>query len=166
MSQVFDGWKQKMKKEALRKWYDHSERIIFAEPACEGNLFRSPLGNYLRETRHKAGLRMNQLSEMIGAYGKINHGGSVSNWEAGRNIPSREQYLKICDAFISTGKIEFMPPYEDAVRPFIIDGTKEFTDVWNFQNVRPYKGKHPAEKPADLLEHAISVTSYPVLYCA
>ena len=29
----FDGWKQKMKKEALRQWYPQSERIIFAEPA-------------------------------------------------------------------------------------------------------------------------------------
>jgi len=27
----FDGWKGKMKKEALRQWYSHSERIIFAE---------------------------------------------------------------------------------------------------------------------------------------
>jgi len=27
----FDGWKGKMKKEALRQWYAHSERIIFAE---------------------------------------------------------------------------------------------------------------------------------------
>ncbi len=39
----FDGWKQKMKKEALRQWYDHTERIIFAEPAYNGNLYRSCL---------------------------------------------------------------------------------------------------------------------------
>ena len=31
----FDGWKQKMKKEALRQWYPHTERIIFAEPASD-----------------------------------------------------------------------------------------------------------------------------------
>jgi site-specific DNA-methyltransferase (adenine-specific) len=53
-----------------------------------------------------------------------------------------------------------MPPYEDVVRPFIVDGTKEFTDVWNFESVRPYRGKHPAEKPIDLLGHAISATTY------
>jgi len=157
----FDGWKQKMKKEALRQWYAHTERIIFAEPACEGNLFRSPFANFLRDMRKKSGLTMNQLAEITGAYGKVNHGGAVSNWEAGRNTPSRDQYEKMCGALIATGKIESLPPYEDVIRPFIIDGTKEFTDVWNFQNVRPYKGKHPAEKPADLLEHAISVTSYP-----
>jgi site-specific DNA-methyltransferase (adenine-specific) len=54
-----------------------------------------------------------------------------------------------------------MPPYEDIIRPFEMDASKEFTDVWTFSNVRPYKGKHPAEKPLALLEHAISAASYP-----
>jgi site-specific DNA-methyltransferase (adenine-specific) len=54
-----------------------------------------------------------------------------------------------------------MADYEDAVRVFRIDGTREFTDVWTFPSVRPYKGKHPAEKPADLLEHAIEATTFP-----
>ena len=36
----------------------------------------------------------------------------------------------------------------------------EFTDVWNFNSVRPYKGKHPAEKPLDMLEHCINSTTF------
>lgn len=157
----FDGWKGKMKKESLRQWYPHSERIIFAEPAIDGNLHRSPFGEFLREQRLKSGLSGHQLTELIGAYGKVNHGGAVSNWEAGRNTPSREQYEKICEAFLDTGKIETMPPYEDVIRPFIMDGSKEFTDIWTFPSVRPYKGKHPAEKPLDMLQHAIEATTYP-----
>lgn len=157
----FDGWKQKMKKEALRQWYPHTERIIFAEPACEGNLRRSPFGDYLRSVRKEAGLSTYDLCELVGAYGKVNHGGAVSNWEAGRNIPSREQYQKICNAILGTKKIKKMPRYEDAVRPFMMDGSKEFTDVWTFPSVRPYKGKHPAEKPATMLEHAIEATTFP-----
>lgn len=157
----FDGWKQKMKKEALRQWYPHTERIIFAEPACEGNLHRSPLAHMLREARKESGLTAKDLAELTGAYGRINHGGAVCNWEAGRNIPSREQYAKLCDALFSTGKIAPLPPYEDAVRPFTMDATKEFTDVWNFPSVRPYKGKHPAEKPTSMLEHAIEATTFP-----
>lgn len=156
----FDGWKQKMKKEALRQWYSHSERIIFAEPAFNGNLHRSYFGNLLREMRKKAGMSTNMLTEIIGAYGKINHGGAVSNWEAGRNVPSYEQYEKIRHALLNTGKINSMPQYNDVIRPFNIDGTKEFTDVWTFPSVRPYKGKHPAEKPFEMLEHAIKVTTY------
>jgi site-specific DNA-methyltransferase (adenine-specific) len=157
----FDGWKGKMKKEALRQWYPHSERIIFAEPAMEGNLFRSPFALFLRNARKQAGLSMHQLTAKIGAHGKVNHGGAVSNWEDGRNTPSREQYEKMRQALLETGKIKSMPPYEDVIRPFVMDGSKEFTDVWTFPSVRPYKGKHPAEKPAAMLEHAIEATTFP-----
>jgi len=157
----FDGWKGKMKKEALRQWYPHSERILFAEPAMEGNLHRSPFGHFLRKMRKKAGLTMHELTAAIGAHGKVNHGGAVSNWEAGRNTPSLEQYNKLSEALLNTGAVNSMPPYEDVVRVFTIDGDKQFTDVWTFQSVRPYKGKHPAEKPIDLLEHAIAATTYP-----
>lgn len=156
----FDGWKGKMKKESLRQWYRHSERIIFAEPATEGNLHRSPFGEFLRTARKQSGLSGHKLTELIGAYGKVNHGGAVSNWEAGRNTPSREQYEKICDAILGTGKVDHMPPYKDIIRVFKMDGTKEFTDVWNFPSVRPYKGKHPAEKPLDMLKHAVEACSY------
>jgi len=156
----FDGWKQKMKKEALRQWYAHSERIIFCEPATDGNLHRSYFGNLLRELRQKTGLTGHQLTEMTGAYGRVNHGGAVSNWETGRNIPSREQYRKICEALMSTGKVDFIPVYEDIIRPFNVDSSKEFTDIWTFPSVRPYKGKHPAEKPVTLLEHAIESTTF------
>ena len=45
-----------------------------------------------------------------------------------------------------------MPAYEDIVRPFNVNKNMEFTDVWTFENIRPYKGKHPAEKPVKLLE--------------
>lgn len=156
----FDGWKGKMKKESLRQWYSHSERIIFVEPALDGNLHRSPFANLLREARQKSELSGHKLTEMVGAYGKVNHGGAVSNWEAGRNTPSREQYQKICDAILSTGKVNKMPYYEDAIRPFFMSKDKEFTDVWNFPSVRPFKGKHPAEKPLEMLKHAIEATTY------
>jgi len=156
----FDGWKGKMRKESLRQWYPHSERIIFAEPAIEGNLMRSWFGNFLREMRIQCGLSGHQLTELTGSYGKVNHGGSVSNWEAGRNIPSIDQYEKICEAFINTKKVDSMPDYEDVIRKFEVTADIEFTDVWNFNSVRPYKGKHPAEKPLDMLEHCINATTF------
>jgi site-specific DNA-methyltransferase (adenine-specific) len=156
----FDGWKQKMKKEALRQWYAHSERIIFFEPACDKNLFRIPFATFLRKTREVCGISQHELTGITGAYGKVNHGGAVSNWEAGRNTPSREQYAKICSAFLATGKVSDLPAYEDVIRPFEVNGSKEYTDIWTFPNVRPYKGKHPAEKPLAMLEHAIAATTY------
>lgn len=73
----------------------------------------------------------------MGAHGKVNHGGAVSNWEAGRNVPSQEQYEKLRDAILCTGNVKSMPDYQDLVRPFFADKTKEFTDIWTFPNIRP-----------------------------
>lgn len=156
----FDGWKQKMRKESLRQWYDHSERIIFAEPATEGNIFRSWFGNFLRSLRQECSLTCKDVTEITGDYGKVNHGGAVSNWEAGRNIPSRDQYTRLCNAFLLTGKVKRMPVYENVIRAFEVNSSVEFTDVWNFNSVKPYPGKHPAEKPIDMLEHCIKSTTY------
>lgn len=156
----YDGWKQKMKKEALRQWYPQSERIIFLENATEGNMFKSYFGGQLTMWRKSVKMSTIKLAELVGAYGKVNHGGAVANWEAGRNIPSREQYDKIRIALSEAG-VNNLPEYEDIIRPFNVSKDVEFTDVWSFENVRQYKGKHPAEKPVDLLEHAIKATTYP-----
>ncbi|TYC99911.1 site-specific DNA-methyltransferase [Arthrobacter echini] len=160
----YDGWKGKMNKEALRRWYPHSERILVFEHGTYGAATasrRSPMGQYLMETRKRAGMSGHRLTELTGAYGKVNHGGAVANWEAGRNIPSRNQYKKMVDALEATGKIGKMLAYEDIIRPMDVHGGVEFTDVWDFMSVRPFKGKHPAEKPLDMLRHVVSASSYP-----
>lgn len=163
----FDGWKKKVKKDALRRWYPSTERIIFAEPRDE-DLRRSPFSHFIRHARKASGISSNRLSGEIGSYGRVNHGGAVSNWETGRNIPSRDQYNKIRDVLFATGKIDPMPTYEyvmeqyvEVSRPFKVDASKEFTDIWTFPSVRPHKGKHPAEKPSAMLEHAIDATTLP-----
>lgn len=157
----YDGWKQKMKKESLRGWYLHSEKIICMETKLEGNLKNTFFGQYLKELRKKSCLNSKELTEAVGAYGRVNNGGAVSNWETGRNIPSEQQYEKICAALLSTSKVlsEEILPYEDAIRPFNVSADVEFTDVWNFENVRQSKGKHPAEKPTSMLAHIIETSS-------
>ena len=156
----FDGWKGKMKKEALRQWYPQSERIIFFEPATDGNLNRSYFGNILKKIRNSCHLSGHDLTERIGAYGNINHGGAVSNWESGRNIPNREQYAKMRSVFEECQCSDNLPAYEDAIRPFEVNANIEFTDVWTFPSVKPYSGKHPAEKPVEMLEHCIKATTF------
>jgi site-specific DNA-methyltransferase (adenine-specific) len=160
----FDGWKGKAKKESLRRWYPHSERILVFEQGSYGKASAnrpSPLGEFLRETRSLSKLSMKDLAEATGAYGNVNHGGSVANWEAGRNVPSRDQYLKIVSAFLDTKLVVSMPSYEDLVRPMNLDAETQFTDVWDFPSVRPFPGKHPAEKPQAMLQHIIGSSSYP-----
>lgn len=155
----YDGWKQKMKKESLRQWYPHSERIIFLENATEGNLFKSYFGEQLTTWRKSAKMSTIKLAELTGAYGKVNHGGAIANWEAGRNIPSKTQFKKL-KTVLSEAGISDIPDFEDVIRPFNVNKNVEFTDIWSFENVRQYRGKHPAEKPIDLLEHAIKATTY------
>ena len=156
----YDGWKGKMKKESLRQWYPQSERIIFFEPAVEGNINRSYFGDLLKRTRLSCNLSCHELTERIGAYGSVNHGGAVSNWETGRNIPSREQYAKMQSVFLECHCAINLPAYEDVIRPFEVNANVEFTDIWTFPSVRPYKGKHPAEKPIEMLEHCINATTF------
>jgi adenine-specific DNA-methyltransferase len=160
----FDGWKGKARKTSLRSWYPHSERILMFEQGTYGSYEayrRSPLGQYLLDSRTAAGLSMMELTEQIGAYGRVNRGGAVANWEAGRNIPSREQYERLVSVLEGTGQVAPMLPYEDTVRPFAVTKDVAFTDVWHFPSVRPFPGKHPAEKPVDMLAHMVSASSYP-----
>ena len=153
-----------MKKEALRQWYPHSERILVLQHGSYGDHMatrRTPLAQYLRDCRTAAAVTAKELTEAIGAYGKVNHGGAVSNGETGRNIPSRDQYQRIADTLLSTGPLKTMLDYDDIVRPFTVTNAVEFTDVWTCPSVRPFKGKHPAEKPLDLLTHVVNASSYP-----
>lgn len=160
----FDGWKGKMSKESLRQWYPHSERILVFEQGAYGDHMatrQTPLSVYLKQCRKTAGMTAKDLTGAIGAHGKVNHGGAVSNWETGRNIPNRSQYERMAQVLEGTGNIPAMLPYNDIVRPMYLSRDVEFTDVWTFPSVRPYKGKHPAEKPVDMLAHIIDASSYP-----
>lgn len=51
--------------------------------------------------------------------------------------------------------------YEDLRRPFNVTAHDQYTDVWEFPTVKAYPGKHPCEKPLEMLEHIIKVSSKP-----
>lgn len=51
--------------------------------------------------------------------------------------------------------------YEDLRRPFSISERDVSTDVWMFDTVPPYPGKHPCEKPLPMLEHMITASTRP-----
>lgn len=140
----FDGWKQKTSKESLRKFYPNSERIIFAE--------KQSFGKILKKERVKAGYTTISLAEIIGAFGKTNHGGSVSNWENDLNIPTEEQYKKL-------QSLLELPNRNDVIRTFNCKSDIQYTDVLHYKTVRPYKGKHPCEKPKELIKQLVEMSS-------
>lgn len=51
--------------------------------------------------------------------------------------------------------------YEALRRPFSVDKTVPFIDVWNYPPVQYYPGKHPCEKPAEMMEDIIRASSRP-----
>jgi site-specific DNA-methyltransferase (adenine-specific) len=51
--------------------------------------------------------------------------------------------------------------YEDLRRPFSVSADVPCTDVWDFSVVQPYPGKHPCEKPLEMMEHVIQASTKP-----
>ena len=51
--------------------------------------------------------------------------------------------------------------YEGLRRPFAVSADVPYTDVWDFETVGTYPGKHPCEKPLPLLRHIITTSSRP-----
>lgn len=54
---------------------------------------------------------------------------------------------------------ELKTHYDALRRPFAVTSDVPYTDVWHFEPVQYYPGKHPCEKPAALLEHVIKTSS-------
>jgi site-specific DNA-methyltransferase (adenine-specific) len=53
---------------------------------------RNPFAIELKRARKLKGVSINQVAEYGHFYGNVNHGGAVTNWEAGYNVPLKEQW--------------------------------------------------------------------------
>jgi adenine-specific DNA-methyltransferase len=176
-------------KESCRMFFPASEAILFAEQygsdrsydaalitentpywtACQRlktSLFSAPILEAMQGT----GTTAKEVTEVIGAYGTVNHGGAVSNWLQGYNIPTRAHYDAMRSFFNTrNGRTDYLRreyedlrrEYEDLRRPFTISPTVPYTDVWDFATVPHGAGKHLAEKPLPLLRHMILASSRP-----
>ncbi len=51
--------------------------------------------------------------------------------------------------------------YEDLRRPFSLSDRDQWSDVWDFDPVSAYPGKHPCEKPVPLLAHMLKASTRP-----
>jgi site-specific DNA-methyltransferase (adenine-specific) len=56
---------------------------------------------------------------------------------------------------------ELRQQYQNMRRPFAVTAEVPHTDVWTFPPVQYYPGKHPCEKPADMMRHIIQTSSRP-----
>ncbi|MBN6379354.1 site-specific DNA-methyltransferase, partial [Escherichia coli] len=51
--------------------------------------------------------------------------------------------------------------YKSLRRYFSVSAAVPYTDVWTHKPVQYYPGKHPCEKPADMLRQIIEASSHP-----
>lgn len=148
--------------ESQRTYFDETERVIFAEHRgadsvalgesgygaemanLRGDVIE-PLRAYLEDERQAAGVTPGEVnaaleSQMAGHY----FGRSQ------RALPTAEAYAKLQALFNLDGDGHLRREYEDLRRPFFAnrDG---FTNVWTYAPAEIVKGRHPAEKPLDMM---------------
>ena len=56
---------------------------------------------------------------------------------------------------------ELLEEYKSLRRHFSVSVSVPYTDVWTHKPVQFYPGKHPCEKPADMLRQIINASSKP-----
>lgn len=56
---------------------------------------------------------------------------------------------------------ELLEEFKSLRRSFAVSVSVPYTDVWTHKPVQFYPGKHPCEKPADMLRQIISASSRP-----
>ncbi|EKN6394796.1 DNA-methyltransferase [Yersinia enterocolitica] len=141
-----------------------------------------PLIDYFRLARASLGVSAKAINEATGRQ-MSSHWFSESQWQ----LPNAEQYAVLQTLFsriaaekhqqgilskphhdlveeyqaLNRQYSELSLEYESLRRPFAVTADVPYTDVWTFPSVAFYPGKHPCEKPADLMEHIIRSSSRP-----
>jgi DNA modification methylase len=166
--------------EGLRSFSPCTERILFygskaqdttglKEVEKEYIAPRNPFAIELKKARIKKGVSINAVAEYGKFYGKVNHGGSVTNWERGYNVPNLEQWEILCNNLpiirteydeLRTEYDELRTEYDYLRRPF--NNTFNLQEVLNFSNESIKTGNkydHDTVKPETLTRALILTCS-------
>lgn len=151
-------------KESLTKYFPQTERIIFAESLKKRAFPFESIREHLAGEVKAAGISSKKVNEATGT--------QMSGHWFGRSqfaFPSKEHYstMQALGAHLK--------PYEELKAEYVMlrrrhglrgryfGVTKHvpYTDVWDFATVKPRPGKHPCEKPLELMDHIIESSSRP-----
>ncbi|WP_165367251.1 DNA-methyltransferase [Aliivibrio finisterrensis] len=140
-----------------------------------------PLMDYFKNAKDALNISAKEINQATSTQ-MCSHWFSSSQWK----LPTEAQYKQLQELFASkSGQLskthteltneyqalhseygnlvkeydELKVEYEALRRPFQVTAEVPYTDVWTFAPVQYYQGKHPCEKPADLLEHIIESSS-------
>ena len=164
------GWHQKIELEAQRRFTTPWEGLIFAEQYGADSTTKEgvwasvhePIRLYLNALRVEAGMTIQEVNEawqaMRGSKGQTpGHWFSQSQWL----MPTPEHYEWLQGVLGVRGREyeDLRREYEDLRRPFHISERMNNSDVWTFDPVQGYQGKHPCEKPIGMMEHIIKTST-------
>ena len=129
---------------------------------------RNPFALELKKARLKKGVSINQVAEYGKFYGNVNHGGAVTNWERGYNIPSIEQWKILCENLpierteyehLRTEYEHLRTEYEHLRRYF--NNERYYGDVIRIPNYETGNHEHDTPKPEKLTREIILISSRP-----
>ena len=173
---ILDHKQQLKYNNGLRSFAPCTERILFY--SCEINQTglefidkeyiapRNPFSIELKKARIEKGVSINKVAEYGKFYGNVNHGGAVTNWERGYNVPLKNQWEILCN-YLPIERQEYedlRQEYED-LRQEYEDLRRPFNNVYNLSDVIKGVGesndqeKHPTIKPEKLTRSLILTTS-------
>lgn len=139
-----------------------------------------PLIEYFKQARDSLCITAKEIHSATGKQ-MASHWFGYSQWQ----LPSETDYLKLQELFkrIAGEKLSHNPlnrehadlaseqgalrreyhelaaQYQLLRRPFTVTVDVPYTDVWIYPPVQYYPGKHPCEKPAEMMEHIINSSS-------
>lgn len=143
----------------------------------------APLIAYFRDARAELGVTSRQIADATGKKNMASHWFGASQWQ----LPNEQDYEKLQELFtqiaiekhraselkaphhqlvatwhsLNRKYLDLLEEYKSLRRHFSVTVTVPYTDVWTHKPVQFYPGKHPCEKPADMLRQIINASSRP-----
>jgi site-specific DNA-methyltransferase (adenine-specific) len=152
-------------KESLRKFFPQTEHIVFAESAKPKPFGFESIRAYLHNAIIDAGVTQKQVDIACGVK-MSGHWFGKSQWSM---IP--ESHYKTLNKLVGGHLKSHQSIYKEyrrlldeinqARRVFNVTKHVPFTNVWNYKPIQYYLGKHPCEKPIDMMKHIINTSSLP-----
>ena len=161
------SWKNPSEESELRSWFNTCEYCLaYTFQDSTGLSFidkeyvapRNPFAIELKRARIKKGVSINEVAEYGKFYGNVNHGGAVTNWENGYNVPLKEQWKKLCEYLpIERQEYEELRQEYEELR-YKHKPAHNHNNLWRSKLTN--NGKlHPTEKPIDLMQRIIITTT-------
>lgn len=170
------GWHQKAEVAALRSYLTPWEGVVFAEqvrdidgkewPDLRRQVF-APLGKYFTDAAASNSLRGSAVGISMGYDSAM-----FRRWEEASSLPTQGAYTRMREILgekslplsfsdLVAWNEKLGAEYEAKRRPFAVKDRAHSTDVWTFNPVATFPGKHPCEKPQQMLRHMVEASSRP-----